>query len=76
MSDSIAMPHSIKDRAASKYLKAFPTLSVCGEEGEHWSATRVLQTLTSLACDPDLDVRVSRLVMSVLVQFKRTFFLC
>lgn len=27
-SDSVAIPHSIKDKTASKYLKAFPTLSV------------------------------------------------
>lgn len=27
LSDSVAIPHSIKDRTASKYLKAFPTLS-------------------------------------------------
>lgn len=28
LSDSMAMPHSMKDKAASRYLKAFPTLSV------------------------------------------------
>lgn len=27
LSDSVAIPHSIKDRMASKYLKAFPALS-------------------------------------------------
>lgn len=27
LSDSVAIPHSIKDRTASKYLKAFPALS-------------------------------------------------
>lgn len=30
LSDSMAIPHSMKDKTASKYLKAFPTLSVYG----------------------------------------------
>lgn len=30
LSDSEAIPHSIKERTASKYLKAFPALSTCG----------------------------------------------
>lgn len=44
LSDSMAIPHSMKDKAASKYLKAFPTLSVCGRA---WSLLGRKQPFTS-----------------------------
>lgn len=34
LSDSMAIPHSIKARTASKYLKAFPALSACGRRAQ------------------------------------------